>query len=196
MSYVQGSVLKALREKKQMTQKQLAERLAVSDKAVSKWETGRGLPDVSLLSPLSEALGVSVAELLRGQVVENLNRSARMDRASFYVCPLCGNVIIGAGAGAFSCCGITLPPLLPEAPDTAHAMRAERVEDEYYVTVAHPMTREHFITFLAYVTADRVELVKLYPQQEAAARFLMRGSGRIYACCNRHGLYVLPVGRR
>jgi DNA-binding XRE family transcriptional regulator len=195
MNYVSAGVIKALREDKKMTQKQLGEILNVSDKAISKWETGRGLPDSSLLAPLSQALGVSLAELLSGEVVVNKNRSGRMDRTVFCVCPLCGNVIASAGEGAFSCCGISLPPLTAEEPDGTHALRVVEDEDEYYVTLEHPMTREHYVTFFAYVTADRVELVKLYPQQEAQCRFFRRGAGKIYACCNIHGLYVLPVGR-
>jgi transcriptional regulator with XRE-family HTH domain len=196
MDYVSGSAIRALREKKKLTQKQLGELLCVSDKAISKWETGRGLPDSSLLAPLASALGISLAELLSGQVVVNQNRSARMDRTSFYVCPLCGNVIASAGQGSFSCCGITLPPLVVEDAEDAHDLLATIDEDEYHVTMAHPMTREHYLTFFAYVTADRVELVKLYPQQEAQCHFFRRGPGKIYACCNRHGLYVVPVGRR
>ena len=188
-NYVTGETIRRLREKKSYTQKQLADRLAVSDKTVSKWETARGLPDITLLEPLAAALGVSVAELLSGACAVNRNRAGNMRRLRFYVCPVCGNVLLAAGEGAFSCCGVTLPPLEPEEPDEEHAVRTERVEDEQYVTLAHPMTREHFISFLALVTDDRVQLCKLYPQQEAAARFPLWGGGALYAYCNRHGLY-------
>ena len=165
--YVTGGAIRALREKKGFTQKQLAERLMVSDKAVSKWETGRGLPDVTLLEPLAAVLGVSVAELLSGACVSNRNRSANLLRSRFYVCPVCGNVLCASGEGCFSCCGVRLPPLEPEAPDDAHALRAERMEDEHDLSLHHPMTREHFISFLAYVTTDRVQVLKLYPEQAA-----------------------------
>ena len=76
--YVTGATIKALREKHRMTQAALAEQLCVSDKAVSKWETGRGFPDVSLLEPLGKALHVSVPELLCGQTIVNRNKSANM----------------------------------------------------------------------------------------------------------------------
>ena len=191
--YVTGGAIRALREKKGFTQKQLAERLMVSDKAVSKWETGRGLPDVTLLEPLAAVLGVSVAELLSGACVSNRNRAANLLRSRFYVCPVCGNVLCASGEGCFSCCGVRLPPLEPEAPDDAHALRAERMEDEHYLSLHHPMTREHFISFLAYVTTDRVQVLKLYPEQDAEGRFLRRGSGRLYAYCNRHGLFEIKV---
>ena len=107
--YVTGNTIKALREKKKYTQKQLADRLAVSDKTVSKWETQKGLPDISLLEPLAKELGVSVAELLSGECITNRNRAGNMLRTKFYVCPVCGNVIHATGEGAFSCCGIGLP---------------------------------------------------------------------------------------
>ena len=129
--YVTGSVIRRLRERKQLTQEELAERIHVSGKAVSKWETGRGYPDISLLEPLAEALGISVIELLSGEDVRNRNRAANMRRGQFYLCPVCGNVICSAGEAVVSCCGITLPPLEAEEPDPEHGLRAERVEDEF-----------------------------------------------------------------
>ena len=78
--YVTGSTIKALREKKNYTQKQLADRLAVSDKTISKWETAKGLPDITLLEPLAKELGVSVAELLSGECITNRNRAGNMLR--------------------------------------------------------------------------------------------------------------------
>ena len=187
--YVTGSVIRRLRERKQMTQEELAERIHVSGKAVSKWETGRGYPDISLLEPLAEALGISVIELLSGEDVRNRNRAANMRRGQFYLCPVCGNVICSAGEAVVSCCGITLPPLEAEEPDPEHSLRAERVEDEYWVTLDHPMTKEHYITFLAAVSDQRIQLVKLYPEWGAEARFKIDGGKDLYACCNRHGLY-------
>lgn len=192
--YVTGPTIRALREKRGFTQKELAEKLSVSDKAISKWETGRGLPDVTLLEPLARTLGVSVAELLSGECVVNRNRSANLLRSSFYVCPVCGNVLWAAGQGVFSCCGVTLPPLEPEKPDDEHEILIEKIDGEHYVHVRHPMEREHFICFFAYVTTDRVELVRLYPEMEAETRFRMSGPGRLYACCNRHGLFEVKIG--
>ena len=95
-NYVTGSAIRLLREKKGYTQKQLAERLMVSDKAVSKWESGRGLPDISLIEPLAKTLGISVAELLSGECIQNTNRHGNMYKSRFYVCPVCGNVIFAA----------------------------------------------------------------------------------------------------
>ncbi len=62
-----GQFISELRKQRQMTQKELAEKLNVSDKAVSKWERGLSYPDISLLSPLSNILGVTTTELLNGE---------------------------------------------------------------------------------------------------------------------------------
>lgn len=192
-SYVTGGMIRMLREKRNMTQKQLAEKLSVSDKTVSKWETGRGLPDLSLLEPLAESLRVSVAELLRGECAVNRNRSGNLSRGHFYVCPLCGNVIWSVGEGSYSCCGVALPALEADEAEDEHTVRLEPVEFDWYVTMDHPMTKEHYISFMACVTTDRVQLVKLYPQQDAAARFPMVRHGHLYVYCNRHGLHRIKL---
>ena len=152
--YVTGAMIKRLREERKMTQQQLAEKLSVSGKAVSKWETGRGYPDISLIGPLSAALGVSVIELLSGEDVVNANKSSNMLRMKLYVCPLCGNVIQSTGEAMISCCGIVLPALEAEEEDEAHRLHYERVEDEYYVTISHEMSRTHYISFLLAVGDD------------------------------------------
>ena len=192
-SYVTGEMIRALREKKGMTQETLAEKIFVSGKAVSKWETGRGLPDITLLEPLSEALGVSVIELMNGGAVLNRNRSANMARGKWYVCPLCGNVIHACGEMVASCCGLTLPPLEGEEADEEHEIRLEAVEDEYFVTMDHPMTKEHYISFLAAVSDQRLQIVKLYPEGNAEARFKTGAVKTLYAYCNRHGLFQVRI---
>ena len=189
--YITGAVIRRLRENKHMTQEELAERVFVSSKAVSKWETGQGFPDISLIEPLAEALGISVIELLSGEDIRNLNRSSKMSRSRFYVCPVCGNVIQASGEAVISCCGITLPPLQAEEPDEEHVIGKETVEDEYYVTTGHPMTKDHYISFLAAVSDHGVQLVKLYPEGASEARFRIDCVRKFYAYCNRHGLYEL-----
>ncbi len=193
--YVTGAVIRRLRESKKLTQEELAGRLYVSGKTVSKWETGQGLPDISLLEPLAKALDISVIELLSGADVRNRNLSSNMLRGRFYVCPVCGNVLYGVGEAVVSCCGITLPPLETEEPDEDHRIRAEAVEDEYYVTVDHPMTKTHHISFLAALSDNGLQLVKLYPEGGAEARFKRSRVRRLYACCNHHGLFELKLRR-
>ena len=187
--YVTGATIRALREKYRMTQAELAEKLCVSDKTVSKWETGRGFPDVSLLEPLGEALHISVPELLCGQAITNSNRASNMLKSRFYVCPVCGNVLFARGEALVSCCGIQLPALEAEEPDDAHGLKTERVEDEIFVSADHPMSKEHFLSFIAYMTPDDCEIKALYPEGNAEARFFFRGSGRLYAYCSHHGLF-------
>ena len=189
MSYVQSETIRALRERKALTQKQLAVKLCISDKTISKWETGKGLPDISLLEDLARALGVSLTELMTGDLQTNENRSANLRRMGFYVCPVCGNVITAVGKGSFSCCGIPLPVQEAQPEDNAHTITVEPVEDEICVTIAHPMTKSHYISFIAWVSNDRAELVKLYPEQDITVRFKKRGHGTVYAYCNRDGLF-------
>ncbi len=194
--YVTGAAIKQLREKRNLTQSELADRIGVSAKTVSKWETAKGLPDVSLLEPLAKALNISVIELMNGQFITNRNVSANMLRSKFYVCPMCGNMIHSMGDSLMSCCGITLPPLEAEEGDADHAVTIERVEDEHFVTVHHPMTKQHYISFVAYVTTDRMQLVKLYPEGNAETRLQMYGAGRLYWYCNRHGLFFSSYPNR
>ena len=192
-TYITGSTIKALRESKGMTQAVLAEKLGVTDKAVSKWETAKGLPDISLLQPLAAALETSVIELMNGEKIVNGNRSANLMRTKFYVCPLCGNIIHAVGDVLVSCCGITLPSLEAESFDEAHELSVIAVENEHFVSVKHDMTKEHYISFLAFVSGDRVQTVKLYPEGNAETRFQLRGHGFLYAYCNKHGLYKVRI---
>ena len=188
-TYVTGTTIRQLREGRSMTQAELAEKIGVSSKTVSKWETAKGLPDISLLQPLSQALGISVIELMNGEQILNKNVSANMLRSRFYVCPVCGNAIHALGNALVSCCGITLPALEAEEGDEDHVLTVEHVEDEHFITVHHPMTKEHFISFVAFVTSDRLQMVKLYPEGNAETRLQLRGRGGLYYYCNRHGLF-------
>ena len=193
MSYVTGQTIKELREKRKLTQKGLAEQISVSDKTISKWETGKGLPDIAIIEELAKALGVSIAELLTGDLRENENPSGNMKKILFYVCPICGNIITSVGQGTFSCCGVTLPPLEAESCDDTHKIHVETIDNEYYVTLDHPMNKKHSISFLAYVTSASVEIAKLYPEQDISVRFRKKGHGILYAYCNRHGMFRMVV---
>ncbi len=187
-TYITGAVIKKLREEKGITQLQLAEAIGVSDKAVSKWETAKGLPDITLIEPLAKALEVSVMELMSGNTVINGNISSNILRSKFYVCPVCGNIIRTTGDAVISCCGITLPPLDAEEADDEHRINVEKVEDEHFITINHDMTKTHFISFVAYLTSDRVQFVKFYPESNAETRLQLRGRGYLYIYCNKHGL--------
>ena len=194
--YVTGNTIKTLREKNNMTQLQLAEKLGVSDKTVSKWETGKGYPDITLLEPIAEALQVSVTELISGNTIQNANVSANMLRSKFYVCPVCGNVIHSMGEAVIQCHGIVLNTLEAEPADEHHKISVERVEDEYYVTADHPMTKDHYISFIAAAASDSMQTVKLYPEWNAEARFKISCVKKIFFYCNRDGLYSADVPGR
>ena len=210
-NYVTGAVIKALREKMKMTQEELAQKIFVTSKAVSKWETGKGFPDIGLLESLGRALGVSVIELLSGESITNQNKACNMANGKFYVCPVCGNIIHTTGEAVISCCGIILPALEAEETeaisagstigsdststsnggDSNHALNIEVVEDEYFVTINHPMTKEHYISFIAAISDQGIQLTKLYPEGPAQARFKIAGVRKLFAYCNRHGLFEL-----
>lgn len=195
-SYITGGIIKKLRESIGLTQAELAEKLLVSDKTVSKWETGKGYPDITFIEPLAAALGVSVIELLSGDEIKNSNRSFNMKRSMFYVCPVCGNVIASAGEALVCCHGITLPPAEAEEADGNHEINIGVCEDEYYVTLSHEMSKEHHISFLAAVTDSGIMITKLYPEGNAEARFKINRTYAVYAYCNRHGLFRTRITRK
>ena len=191
--YITGATIRRLREEKGLSQGQLGDIIGVGSKTVSKWETAKGLPDISLIEPLAKALEVSVMELMSGNTVTNKNVSGNILRSRFYVCPVCGNVVRTLGDAVISCCGITLPPLSAEEIDDAHCITFEKVEDEQFLTIHHDMTKTHYISFVCYLTSDRVQFQKFYPEGNAETRFQLRGSGYIYLYCNKHGLMKMKV---
>ena len=191
--YITGAVIRQLREKNQLTQAELAEKLHVSDKAVSKWENGKGYPDISLLESIAAVFDTSVAELLSGRTISNMNVSANMMRSKFYVCPVCGNAIHSMGEAVIHCHGVQLTPAQPEETDEAHKIIIEGVEDEYYVRIEHDMTKQHYVSFIAALSMDRIEMIKLYPEGNAEGRFKVRGVKRILFYCNRDGLFSVDV---
>lgn len=193
--YVTGAVIKELREKSKLTQAELAEKLNVSDKTISKWETGKGYPDISLLEPIAEVFGISITELISGNTISNLNVSANMLRSKIYVCPVCGNVVHSMGELSLSCHGVQLMPEQAEISDDNHKILIERVEDEYYVQVDHEMTKKHYISFIAALSSDGLQMIKLYPEQTPTARVKIRGVKKIFCCCNQDGLFCLEVNR-
>ena len=192
--YVTGAVIKELREKYHLTQAQLAQKLSVSDKTVSKWETAKGYPDISLLESIAKVFSISIAELISGNAVSNVNVSANVLRSKFYVCPLCGNVIHSMGEAVIQCHGIMLKPCQAEETDESHMVFIERMEDEYYIRVEHDMTKQHYISFVAGVSSDKIQMVKLYPEGNAEARIKINGVRKILFYCNKDGLFsIIPM---
>lgn len=186
-----GALLARLRQERGMTQREAAERLSVSPRAVSKWETGNGCPDTGLLPALAELYGVSMERLLKGDLRQEEADGGNMKRIKFYVCPDCGNVLTATGGGELCCCGRRLTALTPRAADADHAVTVREIEEDWFITFEqHPMEKGHFFRFAAYVTADRCLLVRLYPEQGGELRIpQLRGGGSLYLCCSRDGLF-------
>ncbi|MFC7682142.1 helix-turn-helix domain-containing protein [Paenibacillus sp. GCM10028914] len=184
-----GKLIRSLRVEKNMTQLQLATRMNISDKAVSKWERGLGNPDVSLLPELSEILGVNIEKILAGDLQPNEDDRGNMKRTKFFVCPNCGGVLTSVGDAEISCCGRKLDKLEPKTTDQEHCLHVEEIEFDYYITFSHEMTRTHYISFIAYVTPDKMLLTRLYPEQGPEIRIPKMYGGTLYFYCTQHGLW-------
>ncbi len=188
-----GSLIYELRKDKNMTQKQIADLMNISDKTISKWERGLGCPDISLLPELSQILGVSIDQILLGQINLNDLVGGNMNKLKFYVCPQCRNLITTTGNATISCCGKTLDSLVAKKAEEGHKLDIEPVEDELYVTTDHDMKKEHYISFVAYVKGDRALIMKQYPEWNMQFRFRKSGHGKIYFYCTTHGLFYQIV---
>jgi len=185
-----GALIRRLRQEQKLTQRQLAQKLGVGDKAVSKWERGLGCPDVGLLPALAKALNTGAEQLLRGALDANETDGGNMKRIQFYFCPQCGNLLTATAPAQISCCGRPLAPLTAQAPDDAHRLQRETVEDELYLTSPHAMAKDHYLAFVALAGFDRVTLVRLYPEQNAELRLPQPRRGRLYWYCTQHGLFT------
>ena len=189
-----GELLARLRKERGMTQNQVAEALHVSPQAVSKWERGKGCPDISLLPALSSIFGVVLGRLLMGDLAPEKTEVGNMRRLKFYVCPDCGNILTATGGGELHCCGRKLEPMQARFSDEAHAVTVREIEEDWYVTFSHPMEKDHYFRFAAYVATERVLLVRLYPEQGGEFRIpQLRGGGKLYLCCSRDGLFEVKM---
>lgn len=185
-----GKLILGLRKEKGLTQKQLAKTMNISDRTISKWERGLGCPDISLLRELSEVLEVNIEKILLGNLEPNDADGGNMKKIKFYTCPTCGNILTSTSEAEVSCCGRKLLPLIPKPCDKEHCLTIETVEGDYYITFSHEMKKAHYLNFIAYVTSDRVLLIKLYPEQSGEVRFPKMYDSKIYFGCNQHGLWV------
>lgn len=190
-----GQLICRLRKEKSMTQLQLANAMNISDKTISKWERGLGCPDVSLLRELSEILDVNIERILSGDLDPNERDGGNMKNIKFYTCPTCGNTLTATGEAEVSCCGRKLAALKPKVMDMEHLVQVEAIENDYFVTFNHEMRKNHFISYIAYVSFDRVLFVKLYPEQMSDVRFPKMYGGKLYFYCSQDGLFVTDVKR-
>lgn len=184
-----GSLIQKLRKEKGFTQKELAEILMISDKAISKWERGLGCPDISLISDLSKALGVDIEKMLSGELNEGEMLGGNMKNTTFYVCKSCGNIVTGNGELTASCCGRKLEVLTAKKEEEGHEISVEKIEHDLYITSDHPMKKEHYVSFVAFVTGDKLLIAKQYPEWGLQVRFQKFGHGKLYYYCTEHGLF-------
>lgn len=188
-----GSLICRLRKEHQLTQRQLAEQLCVSDKAVSKWERGLGCPDVSLLPDLARLLGIELEGLLSGQLDSNEPLGGNMKNLNFYICPNCGNVVTAMAEAAVSCCGKKLPALTPQKAPEGERLQVERIEEDYFISTDHPMEKGHYISFVALLTGDSILLRKQYPEWDLQLRLPAFAHGKLLWYCTQHGLFYQNI---
>ena len=185
-----GNLIAKLRKEKNLTQKNIADALGIQNKTVSKWECGLGCPDLSLWPELSAILGVDMKPMMEGEITSNKPDSGNIDKIRFYVCPSCGNILVSTGSASIFCCGRKLERILPTDATIAPKITVEEMDTDYFITFDHPMTKEHYISFMAFVKSDRVFLNRLYPKQSPSCSFPIITDSKLYVYCNKHGLLV------
>jgi len=187
-----GKLIKSLRISKKLTQLQLAQMLCVSDKTVSKWERGLGMPDVSLISKIADIFDTTAERILNGKLEKNKYNGANPDRLQFFYCNNCGNLVTTTAKIEGSCCGSKMT-ILQKIKSDDIIKDVEVVEDEYFVTLDSPMTKENFVTFVSVKSFDKYLVIRLYPEQDTTVRFKYIPGATIYAYCNKHGLWSKNV---
>ena len=188
-----GELIRRLRTQQGLTQKQLAERLNVSDKAVSKWERGSGCPDVSLLPALADVFGTEISVLLSGEIDKNEKEKGDMKRIKFYVCPQCGNIITASSEAAVTCCGAKLTALEAKKAQDGEKLKVEDIGGEWFVSSEHEMTKQHYISFVAYLSDSSVMLFRQYPEWNLQFNMPLYRYGRLVWYCTKHGLMYMDL---
>lgn len=183
-----GNIIKTLRLEKNYTQKQLADKMNISDKTISKWERGLGAPDLSLLSEISEILEVDIKKLLDGDLIQNSFVGGNMKNSKYYVCPTCGNISLCTGNAEISCCGRVLKEQEMKKAKDEEKLSVEEIENEWYISSNHPMTKEEYISFIAFATGDRIQIIKQYPEWNLQVRIPKKGRGKLVWFSTRDGL--------
>ena len=188
-----GRLIRSLRTGRGMTQAELAQLIGVSDKAVPKWERGCGAPDLSLFPPLSQALGVDVEALFRGEMAENEMSRGNMKKLKFYVCPVCGDLLFSTEAVDVSCCGRKLSAIEPKHAAADETLSVHASGGEWCISSAHEMRREHYISFIAFLTGDTLIVKKLYPEWGLETVLPFFSHGTLLWYCTKHGLFSRQI---
>ena len=136
-------------------------------------------------------MGAVLPTIKRWSGVENSNVAANLKKSTFYVCPECKNVIWSAGEAVVSCCGNALEPLMAKTGADALDATVEMSDGRQRVHVAHPMSKDNHLLFIAAVGDDLVRIKRLYPEQEASAEFDLQGPCKLYTYASSYGLVEL-----
>ncbi|MDR1772536.1 MAG: helix-turn-helix domain-containing protein [Hungatella sp.] len=174
-----GSIIRTLRQEHNMTQKELADKMNLSDKTISKWERGLGLPDISLIPELSRLLGIDTMNLLSGDMTPNNLAGGNMKNTKYFVCPTCQNITLCTGDAEVSCCGKKLAAQILKKAEGNERLTVQELEDDWYITSGHPMNKEHYISFVALASGDRIQIIKQYPEWNFNVRIPKRGHGML-----------------
>ena len=159
-----GTLIRSLRKEKGLTQKELAEILSVSDKTVSKWERGKGIPDISIMLSLSNIFGIEIEKMLEGEIRYDEFITDNMEKTKYYICPQCGNIITSVKEVSLSCCGRRLENHIPKPAGDKGRLVFLKSDTGYGIMNHYPMTKDDYISFISIITEDRGLLIKTYPE--------------------------------
>lgn len=184
-----GLLIAQLRKDKNITQKQLADMMHISDRTISKWERGMGTPDVSLLTDIADIFNINIETLLNGEIINNNIIGGNMKKIKYYICKTCGNIITSTGDTAVSCCDKKLTAQSPQKAEEHEYLDIETIDNELYITSNHPMEKDHYISFVAFSTGSQLQLIKQYPEWSLQVRIPHMKHGLLVWYCTKHGLF-------
>ena len=188
-----GLLIKKFRIEMKLTQQQLAARLNVSDKAVSKWECGLGCPDIAIFPELAKLLGTDISVLFSGDIESNESENGDMKKLRFYICPKCGNIITSTSEASIKCCGNKLSASEPRKAEENDMLKIEDIGGEWFIHSEHEMTKEHYISFVAFVKDNSAMIFKEYPEWNIKITMPLYRSGKFVWYCTKHGLMYQNV---
>ena len=189
-----GSLIRSLRIKKGLTQKELAHMICVTDKAVCKWEKGRGCPNITLISQLSKVLEVDIQSILQGYLDKNKKIGENMNHLKFYKCPTCGNLVTSIKSVELSCCGNKLSPVSAQTrSEPEYQPVIQEFDGQYSIKFNHPMTKSDYISQVIVVRYDQIMTVNLYAESEAIITIPQVRGIRLFVITNKSELITVTV---
>lgn len=189
-----GNLIRSLRIKKGLTQKELAQMICVTDKAVCKWEKGRGCPNITLISQLSKVLEVDIQSILQGYLDKNKKIGENMNHLKFYKCPTCGNLVTSIKSVELSCCSNKLSPVSAQTrSDPEYQPVIQEFDGQYSIKFNHPMTKSNYISQVIVVRYDQIMTVNLYAESEAIITIPQVRGIRLFVITNKSELIAVTV---